>query len=167
MKKKPFEERSAEYQRQSTLKNGFSMRHRKLMRELIGGATPAQAAIRCNFSANRVSILSNMPEFREEMLKMEDNIDEKFEDNVADDASSVDSLLKGAAPGVSQQLIDGALGKTQLPASQVRCIDSLLDRTGHKAPTEVIATMSVDADAGLKHMLGEMAKEAKEKDATS
>lgn len=92
---------------------------------------------------------------------MEDRVDEKFEGEVAGDTASVSSILRNAAPKAAEKLVElSKTGKSE--TIKLASVRDILDRTGHKAPDEVVATLSVDADEGLKHMLGEMAKEKKE-----
>lgn len=165
MEKKAFEDRSDTYKEQTSLTNGLNTRHRQLMRELCGGATIAQAAARCQFSVGRVRQLMSSELFAREMLRMEDNIDERTETRIAED-SSVSQTLKDAAPKAASTLVEAAT-KGKISPLRVASAKDLLDRTGHRAPTEIIADMSVEAGEGLKHALETYIREQKEKEKES
>lgn len=149
--KVPTEERTASYKEQTALTNGLNTRHRDLMRELAGGATNAQAASRCNFSIGRVLQLKASELFARELMRMEDEIDEKVEDRIADD-KSVSQTLKDASPLAATTLVTAATTGA-MNSMRVASAKDLLDRTGHKAPTELIADVNIDVGEGLQHAL--------------
>lgn len=157
MKRKKFEDRSPSHQRNTALSRGLNARHRQLMRELAAGATYSQAAIRVGYTIQRVNQVVNSPIFLEEMARMEDFMDEKLTEVIVDDTVDVSSILRGAAKDAAKGLVD--MSNSEDEKIKLSSIKDILDRTGHKAPAEVIASVTMDADDGLKHMLGEMAKE--------
>lgn len=161
-KKKPFEELAPSTQRQIALTNGLNVRHRQLIREMVSGATQAQAGIRAGFSLSRVRQLMNTPLFLKALAEMEANVDAKFEDEMVDETMSVSSILKNAAPKAAESLV--TMSESEDAKIKLSSIKDILDRTGHKAPDEVITKLSVEADEGLSHMLNAMVEEkAKEK----
>lgn len=145
------EDRTEGYQEQTALKNGLNTRHRQLMRELLGGATIAQAAARCNFSIGRVRQVKSSELFKKEMERMEEELDSKTGDRLAEDMS-VSQTLKEASSDAADTLVTAATTGA-MNSLRVSSAKDLLDRTGHKAPTDIIAELSIDADEGLKHML--------------
>ena len=164
--KKSFEELAPSTQRQSRLSHGLNARHRQLIRELVGGATPTQAGVRCGYHIGRVRQLMQSPVFMEELEKMEANIDAKFEDEIVDDTTSVSSILKNAAPnaarGMVKQSEESVDEKVKLAARK-----EILDRTGHKAPEESIVNIDVNTTEAIEDVLAlllkrEGGKEAKE-----
>lgn len=163
--RKPFAERCPEYQKQSTLENGLNERHRQLMREIVGGATRIQASARTGFSVSRINFLMGAPLFREEMDKMEDRVDGKFEDDLAEGTASVASILSEAAPKAAEALVAlSETGKTE--SIKLASVKDILDRTGHKAAEEVVVTPGVDVEDAIKHVLSGMKKD-NDKDAAT
>lgn len=160
--KKDFEERTEGYQEQTALKNGLNSRHRQLMRELAGGATIAQAAARCEFSIGRVRQLSSSELFKSELSRMEDEIDVKTEDRIADDAG-VSQTLKDASPLAAATLVEAAT-KGDMNSLRVSSAKDLLDRTGYNAVDEVVANLSVEAGEGVEHAIATYLKDKKEKE---
>ena len=84
-------------------------------------------------------------------------MDEKLTEVIVDDTVDVSSILRGAAKDAAKGLVD--MSNSEDEKIKLSSIKDILDRTGHKAPAEVVASITMDADDGLKHMLGEMAKE--------
>ena len=160
MEKKIFDERTPSYKEQTALKNGVNTRHRQLMRELAGGATVTQAAARCEFSIGRVRQLMRSELFASELERMEDKIDDRTEERIAED-SSVSETLKGAAPLAATTLVEAATTGV-MNSLRVSSAKDLLDRTGHKAPTDIVADLSVEANEGLQHMIAELVREKEE-----
>ena len=155
-----FDDRTEGYKEQTSLTNGLNTRHRSLMRELVRGATIAQAAARCEFSIGRVRQLVQTELFKGEMEKMEDNVDEKTEDRLAED-TSVSQTLKDASPKAALTLVEAATtGK--MCSLRVASAKDLLDRTGHNAPTELIADVNIDVGEGLQHALDTYMADKKE-----
>ena len=162
MEKKFFDERTPSYKEQTALKNGVNTRHRQLMRELAGGATVTQAAARCQFSIGRVRQLMRSELFASELEKMEDETDEKVQERIADDIS-VGQTLKEASSEAAKTLVNAATTGV-MNSLRVSSAKDLLDRTGHKAPTDIVADLSIEVDEGVKHMLGDLLKERAEKE---
>lgn len=159
--KKEFEDRTEGYKEQTRLTNGLNTRHRELMRELSGGATIAQASARCNFSVGRIRQLLSSELFAKELSRMEDNIDQKAEDRIAD--GSVSQTLKEASSGAAKTLVKAATSG-EMNSLRVASAKDLLDRTGYKAVDEVVADLSVEAGEGLKHALATYVKDKKGKE---
>jgi hypothetical protein len=163
MKRKPKDELCPAYQRELALVNGLSIRHRQLMRDLCAGYTLKQAAARCGYTKLRAYKITRSDAFELEMKKMQRELDEKVEDNIAGETTSVAEVLKNASVEAAKGLVE--LSEDEDKKVRLASIKDILDRTGHKAPAEVIASVSMEADEGLKHMLGNIISEDKEDDA--
>ena len=100
--------------------------------------------------------------FSSELEKMEDETDEKVQERIADDIS-VGQTLKEASSEAAKTLVNAATTGV-MNSLRVSSAKDLLDRTGHKAPTDIVADLSIEVDEGVKHMLGDLLKEKAEKE---
>jgi len=165
-KRKPFDELALSSQKHAALTNGLNARHRQLLRELVGGATPTQAGVRCGYHIGRVRQLMQSPVFMGELEKMEANIDAKFEDEMVDDTTSVSSILKNAAPAAARGMVEQS-EKSVDEKVKLAARKEILDRTGHKAPEESIVNIDVNTTEAIEDVLDlllkrEGGKESKE-----
>lgn len=141
-----------------------STRHRALMRRLLAGMTPGEAARELGYSLTRVSLIIRSPLFRAEMENMQREINEKFTDREGKEIHQdvVRERLKRASEKAARTL-EGALdddsGRVRLSAAK-----EILDRTGYAKKEQVEGGFVVEPSEGFVNLLERIFKANGEKE---
>lgn len=138
--------------------NKVNSRHRALMRRLVSGMTLSQACEDLGYSLARASIIVNSPLFKEEKVKMEQEVDKGF---VSAEAGRLVSdptrLALNDAKEIAAKTLRGALddesGNVRVSAAK-----DILDRTGYVKEDKVKANVLIEPSQSLLDMLGRVMK---------
>lgn len=120
-----------------------SSRHRVLMRHLIAGYSVTDAAKLCGYTTERASLISQSGLFREEMSRMQAELDRQFLGMEAHKISGdfVRQRLREEAASSLERLVQ-LRDSAENEAVAARSAMDLLDRAGYKPKLEVEGTVT-------------------------
>ena len=131
-------------------------RHYSLMRELVAGATYAQAAARTGFSAGRVATLVSTPLFKQELQNLRDKVNDEFAITEASTmgADKYDKRIEGEVMKSLETLCELRDSSTSDSVRRKSAAD-LLDRAGYKTTEEQTHHVTLEATVGLLEVLSD------------
>ena len=140
-------------------------RHRAMMRLLISGYKVGDLVEPFGLSSVRISNIVNSPLFKEEMRRMEEQVNVKFAESEGSKTASdfVRIRLREEAQRSLDKLISLRDGAQSERVQQLSAID-ILDRAGVKGAEKFEGELVLDASEGLVNALAEAVKIMRGKD---
>ena len=142
----------------------ISSRHRAIMRCQIAGHTISEIAEMMGMTVPRVSLIVNSPLYKEEKLKMEEEVKQEF---VKTEGSKVQSdLIRVRLKEEALASLDTLIRlRDDAGSERVRQLSAIeiLDRAGYKSSDKFEGEVVIDASDGLIDAITQAMKEMREK----
>ena len=144
------------YKQQTNLKK-LRDKHLALAREIVMGATHAEAAGRTGFSEGRVAILVNAPLFEAEVARLRAEIDNQF---ITEAANTGAATKEEVRQSIDNEVVQSLATLVELRdddevsgAVRQKSALEILNLAGYKTEEKVGTTMTVEVGEGLQAML--------------
>ena len=143
-------------------------RHRTLMRMMIAGVNPYEAGKDLGYSVAGVNLVINSPLFKEELAKMEGEVNAEFAKTEGSRAHT--DLIRHKIKDEAMASLDTLVGlRDKSDSDRVRQLSAIeiLDRAGYKATDKIEAEVAIDASDGLCRAIAEAMKEMRSPSSTA